>query len=957
MRLNKRKFKTHALVAVLFLGLALGLTGLMYGYWSLVIQPRLYLEAQSHTKILAEAQARMIANTLSTQSSVNQASFDELSDQALIFIDPTLQQAYFLGISLELDDEVLTLNSDIVTLSAGDMQCTHCFFVTTAMYSLDSYELLGIVNFAVNDVFYQKLKHDIQQILLLEGTIALAALFIVWIAITFFIRRLNYEIKARQKISKELSLAKDSAEQASQTKSDFLANMSHEIRTPLNAIIGMNYILLRSSLDSRQQDLLKKSDSSAKILLSLINDLLDFSKIEAAKLELEKVPFKMDDVLDSLAEMVMTKAGEKGIDIMYLNSREIPHSLIGDPLRLGQILLNLMNNALKFTQQGEILLSIELLESTGQDVYLQFTIKDTGIGIQPEDINKLFQSFTQADNSTTRKFGGTGLGLSICKQLVELMQGEISVSSVYGQGSSFIFTAQFGVEACPSPLFYTFPEVIHKTHVLVIDDNPLAQSIFQYMLECFGFKVLTAGSAPEGIELLKHHAAQQQPIKLVLMDWNMPDMDGMQASLLIKKQLGLDPIPAIIMVTAYSEGFNSAGKAESWDDYLVKPISQSVLYNAIIKLFSVQTSLPESKHTDTITPSLHTKHVLLAEDNLTNQEVACALLSERNIQVSIANNGREALEILASQDFDLIFMDLQMPEMDGMEATRLIRLNKAYQKIPIVAMTAHAMRGDREKCLAAQMDDYITKPLDIDKFFALLDKWLINKQEDNQVNEQNSPAKSTEVLNLPDLASIDITKALVRMRGKQELLIRLLLNFKKQKIDIADKIAQAMQANDIETAKALVHNLKGESGTLEASAVFLASKTLEQALLQQSSQQHEAFLALEHALNRLLKDIDLLEKITHQDTLPPETSDTLINMAGLSLELNELSSLLRNNNLRAKKLAKVISPQLDHSKYAADWGTLLQGLAELDFEAAHITLQKLAEKLTIKLQIEDKDDD
>lgn len=677
MNLNNRKFKTHALVAVLFLLLAAGLSGLMYGYWSLVIQPRLYLEAESNAKILAESQAKMIASSLAaTQSPLTQADFYELSDQVLIFVDPMLQQPYFLGLTLELDTEVMSIDAEVLTLSAGELQCQHCFKVTTALYSPSSYELLGVASFAANAVFYEKLKADIKQVLLLEASIALAALFVVWIAVSFFISSLNDEIKTRKQITKELRLAKESAEKASLAKSEFLANMSHEIRTPLNAVIGMRYILSRTTLDKRQQDLLKKLGSSAKLLLSLINDLLDFSKIEAGKLELEATAFQLDEVLDNLAEMVMTKAGEQGIDIMYFTSRDIPNKLIGDPLRLGQILLNLVNNALKFTPQGEILLSVQVLEPLANadpdDICLQFAVQDSGIGIKPEDIAKLFHSFTQADSSTTRQFGGTGLGLSICKQLVQLMGGDISVDSTYGQGSTFTFTVNLQLATTAEPVIYSLPAVIQHTHVLVVDDNELAQKIFQHMLECFGFKVSIANSAQQGIELLRYYA-QSNPIKLILMDWKMPGMNGMEASQVIKTQLDLAVMPAIIMVTAYAEHLSHVAHNVSWDDYLVKPISQSVLYDAIINIFSEQQTLPEFNHVNTAKDSsqlLSTKQVLLTEDNLTNQEVACALLAEFDVQVTIANNGKEAVAAIKTQHFDLIFMDLQMPEMDGFEATR-----------------------------------------------------------------------------------------------------------------------------------------------------------------------------------------------------------------------------------------------------------------------------------------------
>ena len=959
MNLNNRRFKTHALVGVLFLLLAASLAGLMYGYWSLVIQPRLYLEAESNAKILAESQAKMIAASLSTtQDALSQDDIDQLSDQVLVFIDPIQQQPYFLGLSLELDYDVITARSDSLNLSAGDMQCQQCFPVTTALYSQESYELLGVVSFMLNDVFYQKLKADIRQILILESSLALAALFVVWIAVSFFIRRLNQEVKARKKISQQLQLAKEHAEKASQTKSDFLANMSHEIRTPLNAIIGMNYILCRTSLDKRQQDLLKKLDSSAKLLLSLINDLLDFSKIEAGKLELEDTAFKIDEVLNNLAEMVMTNAGEKGIDILYKTSSDIPHTLIGDPLRLGQILLNLMNNAIKFTEQGEILLSVDVVEPLpvqgDKHICLRFAVKDTGIGIKQEDITKLFHSFTQADNSTTRKFGGTGLGLTICKQLVQLMGGEIGVSSTFGEGSTFSFTANLCIESTPEPVAYHLPDIIQHTHVLVVDDNPLAQNIFQHMLNSFGFKVSIATSAQQGIAIVQQYVSKPQPIKLILMDWKMPGMDGMEASQVIKTELSLSPIPAIIMVSAYTERLSNAKNSASWDDYLVKPISQSVLYDAIINIFSSEQTLPALSKESIVAdshPQFESKQVLLAEDNLTNQEVACALMAELNIQVSIANNGKEAVEAVKSRHFDLVFMDLQMPEMDGFTATRLIRQDKNNQHLPIIAMTAHAMQGDREKCLNAQMDDYITKPIDVDKFFTLLDKWLKPESAQQADAEKNMHSNKTNKLStvLADIKSINIPQALQRMRGKQELLIRLLINFKKQKTDIAKQIRAAIQANDIPTAKALVHSLKGESGTLEAEVLFKASQQLEHELLQGGDQQATYLLQLEQALAAVINDIGLIEQAFSNDQVVAQVAPAIIDLEALTKELRALSALLRDNNLRAKKLATKLTPLLSAPDHVSHWNKVLEALAELDFETAQTQLQEFAATIKIRL--------
>jgi len=961
---------THVLVASLFLLLAISLESLMYIYWNFVLDPRLRIEAESNAKILAESQAKIVSTALSSLSdSITQDDIDQLTDQVLVFIDPELKRPYFLGIALELDYEALESVNNSLDLSEGDMQCAKCFPVTTALYSRDSDELLGVANFMVSDAFYEKLKEDVKEILFLESLLGLAVLFVVWIAVNFLIRKLNFEILNRKRVEKQLRHAKENAEKASQTKSEFLANMSHEIRTPLNAIIGMAYILLKTPLNKRQHDLLNKLDSSSHLLLNLINDLLDFSKIEAGKLELESTCFKLDEVLDNLAKLVMTKAGEKDLDIMYYTSRDIPHQLIGDPLRLGQVLLNLVNNAIKFTEKGEILLSVEVVKDKNcsnrshDGICLQFSVHDTGIGIREEDISKLFHSFTQADNSTTRKFGGTGLGLSICKQLIHLMGGDIHAESIYGKGSTFIFSAYFSVETEQQSLPHLLPNNLQNSHALVIDDSKISQNIFEQMLSCFGFKISIASNAQEGFRQLEKHAIEN-PVQLILMDWQMPGMDGVEASHIIKTQLNLPHIPKIVLVTAYANQQLHKKNQSELDDYLIKPISQSVLYDSIINILSDKQTikvLPDEHSENYRNFSLKDKHVLLTEDNATNQEVACALLDELELQISIANNGKEAVAAIKQKQFDLVFMDLQMPEMDGFEATQLIRQDERYKNIPIVAMTAHAMRGDREKCLNAQMDDYITKPIDVDKFFAVIEKWLVSEQSSLEKPKTESLANwkmASLVQQYPDLPSIDLPKALARVRGKQELMLRLLSNFKIQKGDMATKIKDALAEQDIISAKALVHSLKGEAGTLEATILFKDSQQLEQYIVQSDNGKISEYMTrVENALSEVLADIGKLENSLNLNNdritvTSPESNpivETTFDRTAVSAQLQELSGLIKDNNLRAKKLAKEINTVMQSSEHFGDWEKVITALSNLDFEQADSDLRELVANLEISI--------
>jgi len=813
---------SHIMPTLLFLFLAISLAALMFAYWHSVLQPRLLLEAESQAKFLAESQANTVAGFLSyKKQKISLDDINELSDQILVRIDPELNAPFFLGLSLELDPELIGADSALLNFSRGNVQCHACFHISTALYAQNSYEILGIANFFVNNAFYKRLKNDIQKILIIGAAIAFGILLAVWFAVNYLVRQLNIEIQSRKKISKELLSAKEKAEYASQVKNNFLANMSHEIRTPLNAIIGMAYLLLKTPLNKRQHDLLNKLDNSSRLLLNLINDLLDFSKIEAGKLELEETSFSINDVLDNLAALVTTCAADKGLDVLYHTGQDIPEQLIGDPFRLGQILLNLMNNAIKFTDKGSIILTVKKApqQKNTSAIGLFFTIEDTGIGIAENNIEQLFQSFTQADNSTTRKFGGTGLGLSICKQLIELMDGEISVTSVPGQGSCFSFTVWFSDTTNKATLAYAYPDT---SHVFALDDN--------------------------------------------LADAQYGDFSD--------------------------------------------------------------------------------KHVLLVEDNITNQEVACALLAELNVQLDIAHNGNQAVAAVQSGSYDLILMDLQMPEMDGFEATRRIRLNPANKETTIIAMTAHAMRGDRQKCLDGQMDDYLIKPVNIKQFYTTIKKWLGSSRKNGTGNVHQG-----EIDKQAEHGIIDLDKALLRLRGNQDLLLRLLVNFKNTKYDMAEKIATAMADKDSRLAQELVHSLKGESGTLEASALFSASQKLEQALSANNTKQQKVYLStITRELNTLLEKIRLLENQWQIAT--PEDNKQLnaaLDKDSLQLQCQELAELLRDNNLRAKKLAKIMSVQFAASAYHGQWQELLNSLSELDFDTALKHLSKLVKQCELSL--------
>ena len=749
------------------------------------------------------------------------------------------------------------------------------------------------------------------------------------------------------------------AESATHSKSEFLANMSHEIRTPMNAIMGFTSLALERGNKQNQFEYLLKIQSAGGTLLGIINDILDFSKIEAGKLDLEAADFILDDIVDSVSDMFTTKALDKNLEFVVDINSDVPHQIIGDPLRLRQILINLISNAIKFTNQGEVILKIEILNKATSTASICFSVLDSGLGIEAEQATKLFKPFAQADNSTTRKYGGTGLGLAICERLVNIMGGKIWLESNEKGGSTFSFTIDFVIPDLNKDVpDFKLPDELLNKKILIIDDKPYTSAYLIRIVSDLGLIPISHESGNDGYEAL----INTPEVELAIINWENKHLSGIETASKIHGNTRFKKLPIIMMANIAREEISSQLNQKNIDIILTKPINRYQLLNAILKSFNrefpgQETNSDISQPVVVASKSRTNKDtkVLLVEDNIINQQVASEVLKTANIKVSIANNGREAIDQIKTTEFDAVLMDIQMPILDGYQATIKIRKIPEYQKLPIIAMTAHAMKGDREQCLAVGMNDYITKPIELDTFFNILSRWLpghsfnrliqLPEQSNNQRSKEKEKQKEINHLQ-KKIPAIEIKTALSRVGGNVSLLKKLLQEFQKEYFHFGEDISKSIQQNQIPKCKKQLHTLKGLAGNLAALELNKLIRQLEEAIM------HNVNNGIDKELKAFLLAFDQLMNSLIFLKLNPETKPVTVKENNHLIQvryLQMLYELVIDNDLEAEEYFQQFQEQFSGGEYEKTVSTIGKHISEFNFDLAEKFIISLAKTMKVSL--------
>ena len=757
-------------------------------------------------------------------------------------------------------------------------------------------------------------------------------------------RWLGMELE-RDRALDRLSAARDAAEEGTRSKSSFLANMSHEIRTPLNGIIGLSRLLAQTLHDPKQLDYARKVLFSSENLLGIINDILDFSKIEAGQITMERTEFRLMKVIETVTAMVAPRAAENNLEFLIRVDPDTPQELVGDPLRFGQILTNLCSNAIKFTAKGEILVSVRPLEIVDGRVELQVSVQDTGVGMTLEQTAQIFRPFTQADVSTTRKFGGTGLGLTISKELAERMDGRIWVESEAGVGSTFHFTVRMALGTAGAGADAVLPADLRKLRILVVDDNEMARLVIGDTLRAMGFEVDVAEDGPSALSRITVDQGEVS-YNIVLVDWMMPGMDGLDVARRIREKCAEGPRPATILVSAFmpDEGVLTADGA-GLAGFVAKPVNQSSLFDAVASAVGQRTGQRYMRATGAARPAstaLPGLRVLLAEDNEINQEVAVAVLKQQGVTVDVVENGADAVASIREvgpRYYDAVLMDVQMPIMDGLEATRRIKFDVRFASLPIIAMTAHALEEERQKCFAAGMCDHVSKPLAEEKLFEALARHCRKTDRPAALPRSSQPKQpasldpeSAMAVDVDSLTTVD-TADLRRALPDDDLTSRLLLKFREGQADTAATISKAAAEGDRDQVRRLAHQLRGVAGNLRALAVFEASTALEKKVDADGLEDMTAIGALvadlTRSLDALIADIDAA-------TVRPEAAMADAAPVSVPVDPTDIQALveqLRSGDMRAEETWRTLEPGL-RARDTEVAETVANAIGDLDYEMA-----------------------